>query len=267
MHDLLFERAPEWGGLPAAQMPEVLTGYAQELGLDRDRFAQDLENHTYEEQVQSSYSDAMSLGLTGTPSFIINGHLYPSDQLGISYEGLETFIQMVLESHQYDSPPPQVIDPGKEYAATIRTSKGDIVVELFADQAPANVNSFAFLAQDGWYDGQAFFYVEPDFVAQSGDPTNGGLRFLNLGYYCNDETSPDLTFDQGGMLALYTRGPNHNSSLFFITYTPQPDFNGIFTIIGRITEGMDVAESLTQTQPGPDQPEPDVIETILIEEQ
>ncbi|MGD2144142.1 MAG: peptidylprolyl isomerase, partial [Anaerolineae bacterium] len=56
-----------------------------------------------------------------------------------------------------------------------------------------------------------------------------------------------------------------NSSSFFITYGPQPDFTGNLTIVGRVIEGMDVAESLTERQPGADQPEPDSIETIVIE--
>jgi cyclophilin family peptidyl-prolyl cis-trans isomerase len=87
------------------------------------------------------------------------------------------------------------------------------------------------------------------------------------GYYCGDETTSDLSFDEAGLLALYTRAPNRNSSSFFISYTPQPDFTGNFTIIGRVIEGMDVAESLTARQPGADQPDPDVIETIVIEEE
>ena len=69
------------------------------------------------------------------------------------------------------------------------------------------------------------------------------------------------------MLALYAGTPGRNSSQFFITYVPLPDINGRYTIIGRITEGMDVAQRLTPTQPGSGQPPTDVVETILIEEQ
>ncbi|MFQ6102240.1 MAG: peptidylprolyl isomerase [Anaerolineae bacterium] len=196
---------------------------------------------------------------------MVNNVFYPSGQLGLSPELVDAFIRL-LQLDQYTQVPPQVINPEKEYVATIRTSKGDIVVELFANQAPTNVNSFVFLAQDNWYDEQAFFYVEPGLVAQSGDPLDVGWSLPYPGYTCGDEISPDLTFDQAGILALFTPEPGHNSSLFFITYAPLPDLNGRFTIIGRIIEGMDVAESLTPTQPGSGQPTPDVIETILIEE-
>lgn len=268
MHDLLFERQREWGQFSLDQLPDKLVEYAEELGLDTERFAQELEDRVYKDKVDADTQSAIEGGLGGTPSYVINGVVYPTQQLGLSPANIETFIQIVTNPpEQYTEVPPQVIDPDKEYAATLRTSKGDIVVELFAAQAPVNVNSFAFLAQDGWYDGLTFFYVDPEFVAQSGDPTNNGFSLPFTGYTCGDEISPDLTFDEAGMLALYTPEPNGNNSLFFITYVPIPDLNGRFTIIGRIVGGMEVANSLTPAQPGAGQAPPDVIETILIEEQ
>ncbi len=267
MHDLIYERQQQWNGLPDEGMHDLLVGYAEELGLDTERFAQELEDHVYKAKVDADTQSAMEANLSGTPSYIVNGVVYPTQQLGLSPERVNTFIQLVTEPpDQYSEVPLQVIDPGSEYVATMRTSKGDIVVELLPGYAPVNVNSFAFLAQDGWYDGQTFFYVDPEFVAQSGDPTNNGFSLPFTGYICGDEVSPDLTFDEAGMLALYTPQPNGNNGQFFITYAPMPDLNGKFTIIGRITEGMDVAKSLNPTQPGASQSPPDVIETILIEE-
>lgn len=265
MHDLLYIRQGEWGSLSSEdQVKKKLVEYAEELGLDTDRFSQDLDDHIYLDKVNADTQGAEQTGLGGTPSYIVNGVVYPMNELGLHPVPINAFISL-MSLEQYTEVPPQVIDPAKGYVATIQTSKGDIVVELFADQAPANVNSFAFLAQDGWYDGQAFFYVEPEQAAYSGDPTNMGWGVPFPGYYCGDEISPDLTFDEGGMLALFTPSPGRNSSLFFITYAPQPDLSGQSTIIGRVIEGMDVAESLTPTQPG--QPQSDVIDTILIEEQ
>lgn len=267
MHDLLYERQGEWNSLPSEdQVKKKLVEYAEELELDIDRFSQDLDDHVYLDKVNADTQSAQQIGLGGTPSYIVNSVVYPMDELGLHPIPIDAFIRlMLLAPDQYTEVPPQVIDPAKKYVATIQTSKGDIVVELFADRAPANINSFAFLAQDGWYDGHAFFYVEPGQAAYSGDPTNMGWGLAFPGYYCGDEISPDLTFDEGGMLALFTPSPGRNSSLFFITYAPQPDLSGQFTIIGRVVEGMDVAESLTPTQPG--QPQLDVIDTILIEEQ
>lgn len=267
MHDLLYERQKEWGQLSEEEMRAQLIKYAEELELDIDRFSQELDDHVYLDKINAETQSAADAGLGGTPSYIINGVVYPTQQLGLNPSLIDNFIQVVTNPpDQYTEVPPQEIDPEQEYAATIRTNKGDIVVELFAEQAPVNTNSFAFLAQDGWYEGQTFFYVDPKFVAQSGDPTNSGFSLPFTGYTCGDEISPDLTFDQAGMLALYTPQPGHNNGQFFITYAPLPDLNGKFTIIGHIIEGMDVAESLAPTQPGPDQAQPDVIETILIEE-
>ncbi|MGD1992504.1 MAG: peptidylprolyl isomerase [Anaerolineae bacterium] len=266
MHDLLYARYQDWVELPLEQMPEVLTGYAEELDLDTEQFAQALEDHTYQDKVQSQSNDAMEMGLPGTPSFIVNGNMYPFDW-GLSGEALDLFIEMAqLADIQFDSPPPEVIDPGKSYQATIRTAKGDIVIDLFAAQAPANVNSFVFLSQEGWYDGVTFHRVIPDFVAQAGDPTGTGIG--NPGYQCDDEITPDLSYDGPGVVGIANAGANTGSSQFFITLDAVPELDGGYTIIGRVIEGMDVVESLTVRDPqDPEAPEADVIETILIEEQ
>ena len=271
MHDLLYERQQEWNVLSEDEVRDQLVKYAEELGLDTDRFAQELDDGVYRDKILADYEEYQQFGPLATPTYVVNNVFFP--QLGLHPIVIDSFVRLVQDPpKQYDTVPAQVIDPDKEYKATIRTSKGDIVLELFTDQAPANANSFAFLAQDGWYDGQAFFYVEPGEVAVSGDPTNAGAALLGAalpypGYTCGDEIDPDVTFDQAGVVALLAGAPGQNSSQFFITYAPQIDFNGRFTIIGRVVEGMDVAESLTPTQPGADQPAPDVIETILIEEQ
>jgi len=266
MHDLLYERQQDWGQFSDDELENRLVEYAEELGLDAERFAKELEEGTYRDKIMADYEAYSQYGQMATPTYVVNNVFYP--QMGLHPLVIDAFIGLVLEPpDQYDEVPPEVIDLDKEYTATIRTAKGDIVVELFAEQAPTNVNNFVFLAQDGWYDGQAFFYVEPEFVAQSGDPTNIGLSLPFSGYFCGDEIDPDLTFDEAGMLALYTPAPDRNSSQFFITYTPLPDLNGQYTIIGRVIEGMDVAEGLTPTQPGAEGASPpDVIETILIEE-
>jgi hypothetical protein len=74
----------------------------------------------------------------------------------------------------YDSYPEMVIDNEKTYQAVIRTEKGDIIVDLFDDQSPLTVNSFVFLATQGYYDNTIFHRVLPDFMAQAGDPTGSG---------------------------------------------------------------------------------------------
>jgi cyclophilin family peptidyl-prolyl cis-trans isomerase len=262
MHDMLFDRVQEWSRLPEAEAIKVFAGFADDLGLEADRLEKELEDQVYRQQVSDSYDTAVAMGLRGTPTFIVNGRIVPT---GVA---VPSFIELTESEppRAYDSPPPMVIDPDGEYRATIQTSKGDIVVELLPDAAPTNVNTFAFLAQDGWYDGHSFFFVEPNVVAYSGDPTNMGLVLPFSGFVCGSELGPHSTFDEGGLLAMYSPAPDRNSGLFFITMSAVPEFNGQFTVIGRVVEGMEVAQSLASARPG-DGSQPDLVETIIVEEQ
>lgn len=265
MHDLLYERYSEWVALTAEELPALLAQYAEELDLNAEQFARDLEEHTYADRVAEQLADAVAMGLPGTPSFVINGKMYPFDW-GLSELGINAFIQLVLlEDSLFDSPPPQVIDPDRQYTATIQTNRGDIVIELFASEAPLNVNSFVFLAQQGWYDGITFHRVAAGFVAQSGDPT--GTGFANPGYQCDDEIAPGLSFDATGVVGIANAGTDTGSCQFFITLAPQPDLDGRYTVIGRVIEGSEVLESLTERDPfDPSAPTGDTVTTILIEE-
>jgi cyclophilin family peptidyl-prolyl cis-trans isomerase len=164
----------------------------------------------------------------------------------------------------YASAPPFTIDPSRAYVATIKTAKGDIVIELMPDVAPVTVNNFVFLAREGFYDGVTFHRVLPGFMAQGGDPTGTGSG--GPGYTFQDEIS-NLAFDSAGLVAMANAGPNTNGSQFFITYGPAEHLNGKHTIFGRVIRGLDVAESLSPRDPGLNPPEPgDVIETITIDE-
>jgi cyclophilin family peptidyl-prolyl cis-trans isomerase len=266
MHDILFERQPEWNSKAEADMIEVLVGYAQEIGLeDVQRFQRDLETDAYAEKVLADYNAAIQANLTGTPSIFVNQVDYPLRAFGISYEGLNFFIKLIRLRSQYERPT-QVIDPEKAYIATIKTENGDIVLELYSDTAPVNVNSFAFLAQQGWYKDVTFHRVLPGFVAQGGDPSGTGFGFP--GYRCGDEVTPTRTFDGAGLVSLANSGPNSNGSQFFITYDATPTLNDNFTIIGRVIEGMEVAENITPRDPqnNPNTPPGDRIIDIIVEE-
>jgi cyclophilin family peptidyl-prolyl cis-trans isomerase len=168
---------------------------------------------------------------------------------------------------QYDAEPQMTIDVSKEYFATFTMANGgEFVVLLFDDQAPKTVNNFVFLARNGFYDGTTFHRVLEGFMAQGGDPTGTGMG--GPGYEFEDEISPDLSFDRAGLLAMANSGPNTNGSQFFITYVPTPHLNGLHTIFGEVTEGMDVVEGITRRDPNqnPDF-QGDAIETITIREE
>ena len=165
---------------------------------------------------------------------------------------------------EYTSPPPMTIDPMGSYTATIRTNKGNIVVELLPGPAPKTVNNFVFLANEGFYDGTIFHRVIPDFMIQGGDPTGTGTS--GPGYKFEDEINPMFVFDRAGILAMANAGPNTNGSQFFITTVATPHLNGNHTIFGRVTEGQTVAEAISVVPRGAgDKPNsPIIIETIEI---
>ncbi len=265
MHNLIFGRQREWAALPADQMPQVLASYAQELGLDVERFSRDLQEHTFQARVMGQYQEAVAMGLPGTPSFIVNGRMYPTDQWGISYQGLSALIGLaLLEPRLYSAPPALQIDPARQYVATVHTPKGDITIELYAAQAPLNVNSFVFLAREGWYDGTTFFRVVPNFVVQAGDPT--GTAVGTPGFQCDDEIG-DRKFDAAGVVGIANAGPNTGSSQFFITLAPQPDLDGRYTIIGRVVKGLEILQALPERNPANPMAPPGLeIESIRIEE-
>lgn len=165
----------------------------------------------------------------------------------------------------WSQPPPMVIEPGKIYQAVLKTAKGDIVVELYADKAPRTVNNFVFLAREGFYDNTTFHRVIDGFMAQGGDPTGTGSG--GPGYTFPDEIVPELVFDRRGLLAMANAGPNTNGSQFFITFGPTPWLNGAHTIFGEIIQGDEVLDKLTRRDPeaNPDFPG-DTLYTVEIRE-
>jgi cyclophilin family peptidyl-prolyl cis-trans isomerase len=165
----------------------------------------------------------------------------------ITADGAAAQLSPVERNNMYDAPPAMVIDPGQYYYATLRTEKGDIRVQLFADRAPVTVNNFVFLAREGFYDNTTFHRVLEGFMAQAGDPTGTGAG--GPGYRFQDEIVPGLTFDQPGLLAMANAGPGTNGSQFFITFEAVPWLDGRHTIFGEVLEGQEVLDQLTRRDP------------------
>ena len=133
-----------------------------------------------------------------------------------------------------------------QYTAIIETEKGDMVVELFAADAPKTVDNFVTLAREGFYDGTTFHRVIPGFMAQGGDPTGTGAG--GPGYTIKDEFS-ERTHVAGALSMANTGRPNTGGSQFFICYTPKPHLDGKHTVFGQVIEGMDVLNKLTPRDP------------------
>jgi cyclophilin family peptidyl-prolyl cis-trans isomerase len=264
MNDILFDKQGEWSPMSVEQFQEWLIARAGNLGLDTAQFSEDLNSEEIVTTVQETWERGQEIGIPGTPFLLFNGRGY---QGPMGYSDLAGIIDfLLLERRQYTSCPPEVIDPNKEYNATLHTEKGDIELELYSTQAPLAVNNFVFLAQEGWYDNVAFHRVITDFMAQTGDPSGTGMG--GPGYEFDNENTPELVFDAPGILAMANHGPNTNESQFFITYAPQPELDGGYTIFGRVISGMDVLESLTPRDPsqGGNLPPGDLILGVTIVE-
>lgn len=163
----------------------------------------------------------------------------------------------------YSAPPPMTIDPAKTYEAVFTTSKGSFTVTLDAENAPSYTNNFVFLAENQFFDGLTFHRVLEGFVAQGGDPE--GTGFGGPGYVLPKETN-SLPFEEG-IISMAASAAGVSGSQFFITLAPQPGLEGDFTAFGRVTSGMNVVKALTLRDPlKPDQPAPDVIQSVTITE-
>ena len=125
----------------------------------------------------------------------------------------------------------------KDVKATIKTSKGDINLKLFAANAPITVANFVNLAKRGYFDGLAFHRVIPDFMIQGGCPHGTGTG--GPGYRFEDECSPELKHDAPGKLSMANAGPGTNGSQFFITHVATPWLDGRHTVFGEVLDGGD----------------------------
>lgn len=169
-----------------------------------------------------------------------------------------------MTGNSYSSPPAMGIDPQKTYTATVQTSDGDIILQLFADKTPNMVNNFVFLAREGFYDGVIFHRVIANFMVQGGDPTGTGRG--GPGYSFADEFHPELRHDGPGVLSMANAGPNTNGSQFFITHVATPHLDGKHSVFGRVTGGLDVLMAIPVRDPAQAQAPAVAIKTILIEE-
>ncbi|MBT7228075.1 peptidylprolyl isomerase [Candidatus Parcubacteria bacterium] len=158
--------------------------------------------------------------------------------------------------------------------AVIKTSKGEIEIELYGDKVPNTVTNFAKLSKEGMYDGVYFHRVIEDFMVQTGDVKargTAGVDFIydrdgsdkhfagtgDAGYKFDDEFDPSLRHDGPGVLSMANSGPNTNGSQFFITHLATPWLDDVHSVFGKVTKGQDIVDSIVQG---------DKIESIIINE-
>ena len=163
----------------------------------------------------------------------------------------------------YASPPAMIIDPSKNYTATIKTSAGTMTAELFPGDAPKTVNNFVFLAREGFYEGVIFHRVIPGFMIQGGDPTGTGSG--GPGYkFADERVSKPYS---RGTLAMANAGPNTNGSQFFVMHADY-GLPPSYTIFGKLTSGEEVVDAIATAPKGNhDRPrDPVTISSVAIEE-
>jgi peptidyl-prolyl cis-trans isomerase B (cyclophilin B) len=157
---------------------------------------------------------------------------------------------------QYSAPPAMAIDTNKIYTATFKTSRGEIILELFAKDAPKTVNNFVTLVRDGFYDGLGFHRVIADFMIQGGCPEGSGRG--GPGYRFEDEIRDRANQShKPGVISMANAGPATNGSQFFITHVDCSYLDDKHTVFGKVTAGKDVVDSVRQG---------DKIESITITE-
>ena len=183
------------------------------------------------------------------------------------------------------------LDQAKGPKATIKTNHGDIVIQLFPEEAPMTVENFVCLAQKGYYDGVTFHRVISDFMIQGGDPEGTGAGGQSIwGHNFEDEFSNEL-FNLRGALSMANAGPNTNGSQFFIVQNKNmpkrfiqqlrdaqypeevvkaykqggtPWLDHRHTVFGHVTEGMDVVDKIAKVaKDGNDKPLEDVVITTV----
>jgi cyclophilin family peptidyl-prolyl cis-trans isomerase len=156
-------------------------------------------------------------------------------------------VPTLVGTKQYSSAPPFLIDVEKQYFATVKMAKGgEFVIELYPKKAPITVNSFIFLAQEGYFDGVTFHRVIEGFMAQGGDPTGTGMG--GPGYQFVNELN-DLAFDQEGVVAMANSGADTNGSQFFVTFGPVDLVESDYTIFGQLVKGEDVLMAIPERDP------------------
>lgn len=146
-------------------------------------------------------------------------------------------------------------------SVTLKTSLGDIKVELYCDLAPKASENFLGLCASGSYDGTVFHRNMKGFMIQGGDPTGTGKKGKSIwGSKFNDEIVPELKFDRRGIVAMATSAPNRNASQFFITYAAAPHLNQTCTIFAHVIHGLDTLERMETEEVRPDyRPKNDIV--------
>lgn len=212
---MLYENQQEWASLATLEDYEAWLKEKMKSieGLDYDQWEKDYADEDLRVQQSISFDKAAATELiAGTPTIFLNQNSFKG---GWEASVLDNYLAYFkLQKRFYQELPPIVIDAEKDYRAVVETTKGTITFDLLEKDAPLAVNSFAFLAGEGWFDGNAFYRVKEGFIAETGDPAGNGMG--NPGYlFANDAN--DLSYGEAGLVGMVNGGKDKNGSKFFFT--------------------------------------------------
>jgi cyclophilin family peptidyl-prolyl cis-trans isomerase/protein-disulfide isomerase len=261
MYDVLYSRWNEWIDLTPDEFETWLMAAAEEIKLDVAQFQNDFASPQTRDKQEQEYAAAVSAGIPSVPFVFLNGDLY---RLSLDRTTLEASVRLaILQSRRFEAYPPVVIDLDRQYTAHLLLNVGEVVFQLLPRSAPKAVNSFVFLAKQGWYDDNPVFRVVPGRLVETGDPSGTGIG--DAGYFYETEADPALSYDEAGMVGMSNSGAETNSSIFFISLAPIPEFNGERTIIGRVVKGVELLQALDARDPLVDLLEPPQAKIIRLE--
>lgn len=274
--DILYRNSTIWSALATLDEFEawIKENFPKSIeGLDMAQWEKDFADPELRSKVDGAYDEVVATGIiNGTPTVFLNWNFY---QGSLDEATLKNFLELFkLQERLYPECPPMMVDTAKSYRAIIDTEKGQIVMDLYADKAPLAVNSFIFLANEGWFDGTFFHRQIPEFIVQGGDPSGTGVG--TPGYQFANETN-DLVYGEPGLVGMANSGADKNGSQFFITFNlgdyyqksisksnetvaeenklsedriaeevtkELAKMSENYTIFGKVVEGLDVAENL-----------------------
>jgi len=245
MHDLLVERFSEWRTLEPDAFLIWAEQAAESLGLNPVSLGKTLDDPTLAAGIAERYAESQASGIPGAPFVLLNGRPF----LLVSDEAqLEAAVRLGILSTQQTGEYPQMdLQPGRDYLARLETNLGEIQMQLYADTAPLAVNSFVHLAQQGWYVDAGAYQVVPGQWVALGDPSWTGVG--DAGYHYPLETVSTRSFDRVGMVGVIPTGPEVNGARFFVGLVPLPEYDETHTVMGRITQGLDILASLSGRNP------------------
>jgi peptidyl-prolyl cis-trans isomerase B (cyclophilin B) len=159
--------------------------------------------------------------------------------------------------------PKQVLKPGEEATAVVKTSCGTFEIALDTKRAPKTANSFAFLAEEGFYDDLTFHRVVPGFVIQGGDPQGNGLG--GPGYSVDEKPPPNLAYTKGivAMAKSSADPPGRSGSQFYVVTAPDAGLPPEYALVGKVSKGWPAIAAIEALAGGPEERP---TQTVLIEE-